>query len=133
MTRVAIQGEAGAFSHEAAHKLLGPDIQLVPCRTFSEAFHAVSNGEADRAVRAACAIGLGLLRDRPVVPRLREVLASSPIAKLRGYCCVALGLIGTPDATEPIRRALERNSAPDVRAAAAIALAARPVFGAFGP
>ena len=50
MTRVAIQGEAGAFSHEAAHKLLGPDIQLVPCRTFSEAFHAVSSGGADRAV-----------------------------------------------------------------------------------
>ena len=50
MTKVAIQGEAGAFSHEAAHKLLGPDIQLVPCRTFSEAFQAVSSGEADRAV-----------------------------------------------------------------------------------
>ena len=50
MTKVAIQGEAGAFSHEAAHKLLGPDIQLVPCRTFSEAFHAVSSGEVDRAV-----------------------------------------------------------------------------------
>lgn len=50
MTKVAIQGEAGAFSHEAAHKLLGPDIELVPCRTFSEAFHAVSSGEADRAV-----------------------------------------------------------------------------------
>ena len=50
MTKVAIQGEAGAFSHEAAHKLLGTDIQLVPCRTFSEAFQAVSDGEADRAV-----------------------------------------------------------------------------------
>jgi len=50
MTRVAIQGEAGAFSHEAAHRLLGPDIQLVACRTFSEAFHAVSSGEAERAV-----------------------------------------------------------------------------------
>ena len=50
MTKVAIQGEAGAFSHVAAHKLLGHDVQLVPCRTFSEAFHAVSSGEADRAV-----------------------------------------------------------------------------------
>ena len=50
MTRVAIQGEAGAFSHEAAPQLLGPDVQLVPCRTFSEAFHAVSSGDADRAV-----------------------------------------------------------------------------------
>ena len=50
MTKVAIQGEAGAFSHEAAQKLLGPDLQLIPCRTFSEAFQAVSDGEADRAV-----------------------------------------------------------------------------------
>jgi prephenate dehydratase len=50
MTKVAIQGEAGAFSHEAAHKLLGPDLRLVPCRTFSEAFEAVTTGEADRAV-----------------------------------------------------------------------------------
>jgi prephenate dehydratase len=50
MTKVAIQGEAGAFSHEAAHKLLGPEIQLVPCRTFSDAFHAVLSGNADRAV-----------------------------------------------------------------------------------
>ena len=50
MTKVAIQGEAGAFSHEAAHKLLGPDIQLVPCRTFAEAFQAVLSGDANRAV-----------------------------------------------------------------------------------
>ena len=50
MTRVAIQGEAGAFSHEAARQLLGPEVQLVPCRTFSEAFQAVSSGDADRAV-----------------------------------------------------------------------------------
>ena len=50
MTKVAIQGEAGAFSHEAAHKLLGPDVQLIACRTFPEAFHAVSSGDADRAV-----------------------------------------------------------------------------------
>ena len=50
MTKVAIQGEAGAFSHEAAHQLLGPDLQLVTCRTFSDAFQAVTSGEADRAV-----------------------------------------------------------------------------------
>jgi prephenate dehydratase len=50
MIRVAIQGEPGAFSHEAAHEFLGADIQLVPCRTFSEAFQAVLSGDADRAV-----------------------------------------------------------------------------------
>jgi prephenate dehydratase len=50
MIKVAIQGEAGAFSHEAAHRLLGPDIELIACRTFAEAFQAAFNGEADRAV-----------------------------------------------------------------------------------
>jgi len=50
MTRVSIQGEAGAFSHRAAQQLLGPDIDLHPCRTFDEAFAAVLSHEVDRAV-----------------------------------------------------------------------------------
>ena len=45
--RVAFQGERGAFSEEAARKLLGDDIETVPCRTFEDMFEAVSNGNAD--------------------------------------------------------------------------------------
>src|SRR6185436_9210907 len=46
---VAYQGARGAFSEDAARKLLGPDIQTMPCRTFEEMFDAVSSGTADAA------------------------------------------------------------------------------------
>lgn len=45
--RVAFQGERGAFSEEAALKLLGPRIELVPQRTFEMLFHSVERDEAD--------------------------------------------------------------------------------------
>jgi prephenate dehydratase len=46
-TRVAFQGERGAFSEEAAVKLLGEDIQLVPRPTFESLFAAINEGAAD--------------------------------------------------------------------------------------
>ncbi|HJT64918.1 MAG TPA: prephenate dehydratase domain-containing protein [Pyrinomonadaceae bacterium] len=49
-TRVAIQGERGAFSEEAAVKLLGHDIELVPQRTFETLFASIENDEADYAL-----------------------------------------------------------------------------------
>ena len=46
-TRVAFQGERGAFSEEAAVKLLGEDIELVPRPTFESLFVALDEGAAD--------------------------------------------------------------------------------------
>jgi prephenate dehydratase len=46
-TRIAFQGERGAFSEEAALKLLGADIALVPCGTFDATFAAIEDGVAD--------------------------------------------------------------------------------------
>jgi prephenate dehydratase len=46
-TRVAFQGERGAFSEEAAVKLLGGEVRLVPLSTFEAAFGAIAKGEAD--------------------------------------------------------------------------------------
>ena len=45
--RVAFQGERGAFSEEAALKLLGPEIELVPRRTFADLYDSLDNGVAD--------------------------------------------------------------------------------------
>jgi prephenate dehydratase len=45
--RVAFQGERGAFSEEAAVKLLGEEIELVPRPTFESLFVAIDQGAAD--------------------------------------------------------------------------------------
>ena len=45
--RIAFQGERGAFSEEAAIKLLGETITLVPRLTFEAAFRAIFEGLAD--------------------------------------------------------------------------------------
>lgn len=45
--RVAFQGERGAFSEEAAVRLLGTRIELVPRPTFGALFSAVKEGVAD--------------------------------------------------------------------------------------
>ena len=50
MTAIAIQGEAGSFSHTAALETHGPSLRLVPCATFEELFHAVASGAAHRGI-----------------------------------------------------------------------------------
>jgi prephenate dehydratase len=46
-TRVAFQGESGAFSQIAARKLLGDGIETVPCPTFESLFSSIDQGRAD--------------------------------------------------------------------------------------
>ncbi len=48
--QVAIQGEAGSFSHAAALETLGAALGLVPCGTFEELFRAVETEAADRGI-----------------------------------------------------------------------------------
>jgi len=47
---VAIQGEAGSFSHAAAVALHGSGIALKPCPEFEDIFQAVTSGEAARGM-----------------------------------------------------------------------------------
>lgn len=46
MTRIAIQGASGSFSHAAAIKALGSDVEIMECRTSEALFDAVSDGIA---------------------------------------------------------------------------------------
>ena len=47
LSRVAFQGERGAFSEEAAVKLLGEEIELVPRPTFEALYSSIQGGLAD--------------------------------------------------------------------------------------
>src|SRR5580698_3806583 len=46
--KIAIQGEPGSFSHEAALKF-APDAEIVPCALSAEVFAALDSGAADAA------------------------------------------------------------------------------------
>ena len=47
---IAFQGERGAFSEEAARKLLGAGIDLLPCPRFEDVFRSLQEGAAAGAV-----------------------------------------------------------------------------------
>lgn len=48
--RVAFQGERGAFSEEAALRLLGENIEVIPRPSFEALFSAITEGAADYAL-----------------------------------------------------------------------------------
>ncbi|HLI85550.1 MAG TPA: prephenate dehydratase [Bryobacteraceae bacterium] len=48
--KIAFQGERGAFSEEAARKLLGPEIGLLACERFEDVFRSLKEGRATGAV-----------------------------------------------------------------------------------
>ncbi len=47
---VAFQGELGAFSQQASHRIFGSSIRPLPCVTFDDVFEAVARRKADVAV-----------------------------------------------------------------------------------
>lgn len=92
--RVAFQGERGSFSEEAALKLLGPKIELVPQRTFEMLFQSIENAEADYILAPVENSIAG-----PVHASLDLLQRSSLIALEEVEIQIEQHLIGCPDAT----------------------------------
>lgn len=92
--RVAFQGERGAFSEEAALKLLGDDIELVPRRTFAALFASVENGEADYVLAPVANNIAG-----PVQASVDLLQRSSLVALDEVELQIEQHLIGCPDTT----------------------------------
>lgn len=59
--RIAIQGDAGSFHHQAANQFFGDDIDIIACETFADVFAALKTGAADRAVAAISNSWYGVL------------------------------------------------------------------------
>ena len=91
--RVAFQGERGAFSEEAALKLLGNDIELVPQRTFAALFDSLEAGVADYLVAPVENSIAGIVQ--PSVSRIR---ASSLVILNELELQIDQHLIGCPGA-----------------------------------
>ena len=92
--RVAFQGERGAFSEEAALKLLGHEIQLVPQRTFAALYSSLENGDADYVLAPVSNTIAG-----PVQASV-ELLQQSSLQRLDEVeLQIEQHLIGCPDAT----------------------------------
>ncbi|NPA43296.1 MAG: prephenate dehydratase [Chlorobi bacterium] len=52
MKKVAIQGVAGSFHHEAAETFFGPGVELCPCLSFREIPESILNGRSSAGVMA---------------------------------------------------------------------------------
>ncbi len=91
--RVAFQGERGAFSEEAALKLLGREIELVPQRTFADLFDSFRNGVADYLVAPVENSIAGI-----VEPSVRGIRASSLVILEEVEIQIDQHLIGCPGA-----------------------------------
>ncbi len=90
---VAFQGERGAFSEEAARKLLGPDIDVLACRTFDDVFAAVSSGAARSAILPIeNSLAGSVLRNYELLAENNLVITGEV------YVRIELNLIGLPAA-----------------------------------
>ena len=125
-TRVAFQGERGAFSEEAAVKLLGEHVTLVPRPTFESPFAATEEGAAGLALAPVENTLAGS------VHRVYDLLLDSPLhVTAEVVIPIRHFLIGCPGATEADVRTVESHpvalaqcerffaSRPDIRRTAA--------------
>lgn len=89
--RVAIQGEAGSFHDEVAHKWFGPSVQVVPTESFADVFEALQNKKADYAVIAISNSTFGLITES------NDLIAAHPYIQIGTVDLpIAQQLIGLP-------------------------------------
>lgn len=97
--KVALQGIAGSFHQQAAEKLIGPDIEIVHCKTFREVFAAVSSGKAE-----AGAVAIENSLYGPIHDVYRLLARNSLWVNGETYLHVEQYLIGAPGRTKDLKQ-----------------------------
>jgi len=84
----------------------------------------LSNKYKDTGTKAAFLLSRGLLRDKTVVEQCVKLVSRRGDPTLRGFCCVALGLVGvaSEDVKDALRGALRERKSADLRRDAATGL-----------
>lgn len=102
--RVAFQGERGAFSEEAAVRLLGEGVALVPRPTFESLFAAVAEGAADLALAPVeNSLAGSVHRSYDLLLESSLHIAAEVVTPIRHY------LIGCPGSTLDSIRTVESH------------------------
>ncbi len=101
--RIAFQGAAGAYSHQACVEAF-PFLEALPCRTFEAAIAAVRDGEADRAMLPIENSTYGRIAD------IHHLLPDSGLHIVgEHFVRVHANLLGVPGARiEDVRRAMSQ-------------------------
>lgn len=101
MTKVAIQGEGGSYSHEAAMKWFGPGVDVLPCPTFPAVFAALAAGRAQRAVVPIENTIIGPIGESVALLQRSPVLRSGETRLQVDHCLIVADATG---GTDTIRR-----------------------------
>lgn len=101
MTQVAIQGEEGSYSHEAAVASFGPGVNILPCPTFPAVFAALADGRARRAVVPVKNTIIGPIGESAALVQRSPVLRSGETRLQVDHCLLVADETG---ATDTIRR-----------------------------
>ncbi len=84
------------------------DAAGVPDRAISQKLHDMLSGGGNPSFLGAYAIALGILRDSASKEILLATMKDVKEDELKGYCCVALGMIGAREAIKDIQEVVQK-------------------------
>jgi len=113
------------YQDRAADRGEGPGMDKARRGKIVDRLKKLSDKYKDADTKAAFMLGRGLVKDESAIEELTTLVAKQGDPTLRGFCCVALGLIGKAreDVKYAMKKALEDRSNDDLRRDAATGLA----------
>ena len=112
------------YAEQAKAAKTGPGMDTAMLKRISARLAKLSRKYKDNDTKAAFMLSRGLLRDQSIIDECVGIVSRRGDPTLRGFCCVALGLVGqSPEnVKDALRGALRERKSLDLRRDAATAL-----------